>query len=173
MGIPGPNDPDTAFPPDDAGGGGLALGNVCWFTASNNAPFADAPTVDLEWQVFDDGVPEFTDARVSPDDATLIEIQAAGTYMLTVEAVCATETPASLNLALDLNDGQGPLYVLSSHVKAPGDGAVATLRVMCPVQFSLNDTIKATVTGGAEDVSVTGCTFALVGLSTPQSEVVI
>lgn len=162
MGIPGPNDPDSAFPTT----GGVAVGNVCWFEAAG-APFTPAPTVFPEWQAFDDGVPVGTDARVSPGDAALIEVLTAGTYMLTVETVCGTAVATPVNMSLDLNINQGPLYALSSHLQMPGDGANATLRICCPVKLAVGDVIKVTVTGGAEDVTVTGGMFVLVGLTTP------
>lgn len=163
MSIPGPNDPESAYPPEQ--GTGVLVGNGCWF-AGDSPPFPASDTVVLEWAEFDDGIPPFTDARVNPDDSTLIEIQTAGTYMLVVEALCQTADPTDVNLSLDLNNGQGPLNALSCHTPMPGDGAVATLKISCPIQFSLNDVIKATVTGGAVDVTVTDCKFVLLGLST-------
>jgi hypothetical protein len=172
MGIPGPNDPDTAY---DSGGTG-SLGVPCWFRqTATGAP--DIVSVSPSWVPFTDGVGEFTDASVDADDATIIRTATAGTYLLsaavTVEAAEQTEvapgTLISAYLTLTLDDDAGPLYALRDQFTLPPATAIAqvssTLSVTAPLPLAVGSVIKATVYPvGPLAIYITGAALTLVRL---------
>lgn len=157
----GPNNPGTAYGSYTGGGS-----KVCWFTGAE----LPASTVDLEYPLSLQPYsgPEFDDTRVDADDATVIEVVTAGTYLFNAEATCEAADPTTVNVGAALNGGgwfAGPLGLVKGHTYTAGNGLPVTARVSAVVPLAAGDTVAVTVTASAADVSVTSCNVSLLRVS--------